>query len=578
MEDKEKLLDDGDVVLDKPIKEEELLDEQKEETPIEEKTEEVLEEKTEEVPVEEKKEDPKPVPPKKKGHGGLIAIIIVLLLIVLGVLAAIFVPSLIGKKQTNKTTIDNKTKEYKSEYKMTGNGLEEFDLYFLKLENKAVNKIYSPLSIKYALEMLAEASDGDSKAQLDAIIGDYKAKKYPNNEHMSFANAMFIRNTFKDQVREEYTKTLQDKYNAEVKVDAFDNPETLNKWVREKTLNLLDGIFDESISDYNFFLVNALAIDMNWNNQLQCETTEAKVPCKEYNVYYPHEKYSDYVSEVYNRNYETIKLNDSINVQAPVIKASINKYDIIKELGEDNIRNTVGTEYKKHVDNGGETCGLSYDEFMNKYMEEIKSNYKKIDESTDFSLYTDDKVKVFSKDLKEYDGMTLQYVAVMPKEEKLEDYIKNIKASELTETMDKVKPIELDSFEDGVVTKIKGNIPLFKYDYKLELLEDVKKLGVNDIFDINKANLSKLSKGEKQFIDKLEHKANIEFSNDGIKASAITVGGGKGSAGCPLFDYIYEIPVKEIDITFDKPYMYIIRDKSSKEVWFTGTVYEPLKK
>ena len=34
--------------------------------------------------------------------------------------------------------------------------------------------------------------------------------------------------------------------------------------------------------------------------------------------------------------------------------------------------------------------------------------------------------------------------------------------------------------------------------------------------------------------------------------------------------------VKEIDLTFDKPYMFIVRDVKTGEVWFTGTVYEPL--
>ena len=36
------------------------------------------------------------------------------------------------------------------------------------------------------------------------------------------------------------------------------------------------------------------------------------------------------------------------------------------------------------------------------------------------------------------------------------------------------------------------------------------------------------------------------------------------------------MPVEEIDLTFDKPYMFIIRDKDTGEVWFAGTVYNPL--
>ena len=50
--------------------------------------------------------------------------------------------------------------------------------------------------------------------------------------------------------------------------------------------------------------------------------------------------------------------------------------------------------------------------------------------------------------------------------------------------------------------------------------------------------------------------------------------GGFGSAAGG-FDYLFDVPVVTIDLTFDKPYMYIIRDKDTGEVWFTGTVYNP---
>ena len=72
------------------------------------------------------------------------------------------------------------------------------------------------------------------------------------------------------------------------------------------------------------------------------------------------------------------------------------------------------------------------------------------------------------------------------------------------------------------------------------------------------------------------HKTTIEFSNDGIKAAAATTEGGIGAAGCG-FDYIYKVPVENIDITFNKPYLFLVRDKDTGEVWFTGTVYEPIK-
>ena len=508
---------------------------------------------------------------KKKGNKKpiLIAIIVVLVLAIVGVCGyMVYTRYFVEEKST---TVKSAVK--KSQYRLSGNGLEDFDLRFLQLENEAKNKIYSPLSIKYALAMLQEGASGDTKEQITNLIGDYKPKAYPNSDHMSFANAMFIRNTFKDKVREEYTKNLKDKYNAEVILDEFSSPDNINNWVSDKTFKLINNLIDD-VSDSNFFLINALAIDMNWNNQLQCKEGRT-IPCMPYFVKYQHEKYTDSVREIYD-NFEKVKFNGK-DVDAAVIGASINKYDIIKELGEDNIRKTVGAELQAYIDKGGEMCGETYESWMDNYIKTLGANYKSVDQSTDFYLTESDDVKVFAKDLKEYDGITLQYVGIMPKKVELDEYVKNIDSKNINELINGLKNISFDNFKDGVVTKIHGNIPFFKYEYSLPLLKDLKKMGINNIFDINKSDLSNMITGEKQYIDKAVHKANIEFSNDGIKAAAATAFGGSGVVGCYIdFDHEYEVPIEEIDLTFDKPYMYIIRDKATGEVWFTGTVYDPV--
>ena len=217
------------------------------------------------------------------------------------------------------------------------------------------------------------------------------------------------------------------------------------------------------------------------------------------------------------------------------------------------------------------------DAYLDKFIEELNSNNGKEANSTDFMLYEDDNVKSFAKDLKEYDGVTLQYVGIMPKNDNLNDFIKNNKAEDINKIISSLKEMKKENFKDGVVTIVHGNIPLFKSEYELDLVNDLKSLGVQNIFDINKSDLSGIVDGEKHYINPAIHKANIEFSNDGIKAAAATVLGGMG-ASTGGFNYLFEVPVEEIDLTFDKPYMYIIRDKSSGEVWFTGTVYNPVEK
>ena len=99
-------------------------------------------------------------------------------------------------------------------------------------------------------------------------------------------------------------------------------------------------------------------------------------------------------------------------------------------------------------------------------------------------------------------------------------------------------------------------------------------MGVTDVFEQGKANLTKMTDDEDVYIGEVKHKANIEFTQDGIKAAAATMAGGLGAG--EWYDYYFEVPVEDIDITFDKPYMFLVRDKATGETWFVGTVYEPL--
>ncbi len=551
---------------------------------IEEKTE-TTDEKVEEEKVEEKK--------KKKGKGPLIILLFLILCIGVGCAYYFFVMN----RKVESTKIENKPKEVKSKYRMSGNSLEDFDLYFLKLENEEKNKVYSPLSIKYAMEMLSEGANGETKNQLDAVIGDYKAKKYNNNEHMSFANAIFIRNTFKDSIKSDYVNNLTNKYSAEVIYDEFASPDNINNWVSNKTFNLVNNLVDD-VSKNQFFLINALAIDMNWNNQIHCAMGH-NVPCNgTYYINYKHEKldedatdyYSNFVypyeqeDDFYGNSYQKQEFNGKEFTKGGTIYGDFNKYDIVKDLGEDKIKEMIRPEYLQWLQtedgkNASRTdFPLDVEEYLNKFINELKENYGKSANSTDFFVNETEKEKVFAKDLQTYDGQTLQYIGIMPKNVELAEFIKSSDKNSLTKLINGLQEVKIESFEEGYVTRIRGFIPFFKFEYELQLLNDLKKLGIKDVFDDSKADLSNLTSKSGIYIDKAIHKANIEFSNDGIKAAAATTFGGFGSTHGPQFEHLFKVPVKEIDVTFDKPYMYLVRDKDSGEVWFAGTVYEPIQK
>ena len=460
--------------------------------------------------------------------------------------------------------------------------LGDFDFDFIKLENENnKNIVYSPLSIKYALAMLSDATDGESKTQIDNLVGDIKVGKYVNNDKQSLANVMFVKDEEMNQVKGTYIQALEQKYNASVISDPFTSEAPLNNWVGNQTFGLINNLFDNSVLDNDFVLVNALAIDMNWNNRLQCTfTDEDTIPCMWYNVHFMHENYGDYVGHIENNNFEKITFNNQEDPSAR-IGASANNYNIVSELGEDYIRSTVQAAYDewlaKAQANPNYPTGYDIEFDIDKYMEELNSNYGKTASSTDFYFADTDTEKVFAKDLQENEGSTLQYIGIMPKDEDLTTYINSVTTDKITNIKNSLNDVStIDGFDEGTVTKISSNIPFFNFDYKLKLVDDLKTLGVTDVFMPEKANLSQMTSMSDSFIQNALHKADISFSNDGIRAAAATaISGGFGAASDEHFEYEWDIPVKEIDLTFDKPFFFIIQDKASGEIWFTGAVYNP---
>jgi len=514
-------------------------------------------------------------------------LLVVLLVICILITSGVFTIFIVNKNKENndKNILDS----LESSDKITINSPEELNLTFLQLSNEEKNKVYSPLSVKYALGMLAEGTEGKTKSQILNVIGEYETKKYINNQNMSFANALFIKNTYKDSVNNNYITSLNEKYNADVKIDSFSSPDTINSWISNKTLGLVNNIV-EDVSSKELILINALAINMEWENKFLTPSTAKGSPGK--NVSYINENFWWSAGE----DMCGLEFNNSDNhVSALDFIASFNNYDIVNVIGENNIRETVKKEFLEYLNNNPErnladnlrflynfkydTEGMTEEEmlekYLDKYIEQLDSNYKREDKSTDFSFYVDEKVKVFAKDLKEYDGTTLQYIGIMPINEKLNNYIDNTNISNINKIISSLKELKLENFKDGVVTKIVGFVPKFKFDYSLDLTKNLKKIGITDVFESGKADLTNISSDSTLYINDAIHNSNIEFTQDGIKASASTLFGGAGAGG-GFFHYSFDVPVEEIDLTIDKPFLFIIKDKNTNEIWFVGTVYDPL--
>jgi len=198
--------------------------------------------------------------------------------------------------------------------------------------------------------------------------------------------------------------------------------------------------------------------------------------------------------------------------------------------------------------------------------EEMKATmmHRSEEGSTTLRYYIDEDITAFTKDLKEQNGVKFEFLTLMPNSENLSTFVENVTKEKINEIDNKLQyPSSLD--------KVNLTFPKFKFNYKLNLNSDLQKLGINDAFDKDKANFSKMKNSEivDFYVSHVLHQADIDIAEEGVKAAASTVVvvGGMTSSAPVRYNYI--------DIEINKPFMFVIRDKTTKDVWFTGTVYKP---
>lgn len=108
-------------------------------------------------------------------------------------------------------------------------------------------------------------------------------------------------------------------------------------------------------------------------------------------------------------------------------------------------------------------------------------------------------------------------------------------------------------------------LPKFKLEYKIKLNDALTSLGMLEAFDPFKANFKKLYNGfQNAYISEVLHKTYIDVNEEGTEAAAVTS---------------VEIRVTSImndEIKFNKPFLFLIREKTSGSILFIGTVNNPI--
>ena len=386
---------------------------------------------------------------------------------------------------------DNKTTTYDDSY---GYISGEFNLNLIKTVNETNkdNYLISPYSIEIALNMLKEGARENTYDEIVNVVGDRKINDVIIKDHISVANAGFIKNEYKKYIKKDYYNTLNNNYHSEILYDDFKTPKVINDWVKNKTNGMIDKILDNMDEDFVLGLANAIAIDVEWDSSFDCNSTTSQKFTK----------------------------IDGTTMQTEMMN---------------NILEYTDARYLENSDATG-----------------VIIPYKK---------YNTDGKEVFE------DGNNLEFVAILPKDN-VNTYINNLNNQKLNDLYKSAREVNED-FE------IHLSLPRFKYDYELANFKDVLiKLGIKDAFNPNTADFTNIMDRNEEirniYVGEAIHKTHIDLNEKGTRAAAVTYFGMYKATG-------FMKEKEKAVITFNKPFIYMIKDAKTGELLFFGVVYEPNK-
>ncbi len=228
----------------------------------------------------------------------------------------------------------------------------KFDYKFIKQIESNDNTLVSPLSMAYLLSMIQSGAKGSTLNELNIALDNYDLQPMENiDSKISMANSMWINNKYKNDINNTFSTALKINYHSEVLYDEFINADNINKWVSEKTYNMINELFpSDSVNsaDTIMALVNAIGINFKWDEEFDCNKT-LMGNFLDKNVYMmnSNEKYleSDYYTG-FIKDYEKLSDNSQYEFIGLLPKKDIQ--DVINNISNDVIKNSI-TESKAHI-------------------------------------------------------------------------------------------------------------------------------------------------------------------------------------------------------------------------------------
>jgi serpin B len=120
----------------------------------------------------------------------------------------------------------------------------------------------------------------------------------------------------------------------------------------------------------------------------------------------------------------------------------------------------------------------------------------------------------------------------------------------------------LPQLDELTESEISVELPRFTVKARLDLIPVLKELGIRDLFNAGVCDLSQIDPSRASFVDPFVHEAWMKIDEVGAEAAAATVA-------------VVRRKSAPQTITFDRPFLFMIRDSYSGALLFIGRVSDP---
>jgi serpin B len=153
-----------------------------------------------------------------------------------------------------------------------------------------------------------------------------------------------------------------------------------------------------------------------------------------------------------------------------------------------------------------------------------------------------------------YDGDELSMVILLPASGNFQAFEGGLQAEDVSDIIGSLEPSEVSL-----------TMPKFEFDSDFSLKDTLAGMGMRDAFSPGDADFSGMTGNRELFISDVVHKAFVSVDEAGTEAAAATAVIVAGSAA----------PQPPVEVTIDRPFIFLIRDIQTGAILFIGRVLNP---